>query len=295
VLHHADTTARRRVAAALLVVALLVVAPLVAVASSGRTATAGAGGQQAPSVGISASPQRLELLPRPCLPAPLTVEFHNRSAKPAYATAFIRAAAPLRVSDKVVTTYVPADYDATAPLQVSVPGDTPPGEYLIHLEVERQRATVPVVVSEPPNDPHRNLALGQETTASSTGGVLDPCGAVDGNHTYTLLGYNRPATAWADATPNEVPDQVHTALATPALVGRVDLYTHADRRFALRDWDVQALTDAGWQTVAQVRGHTAGRYSSSFPPVTASAVRINMLATNGYAFSTLVELEVYAQ
>ncbi|MFF5263787.1 discoidin domain-containing protein [Actinomadura viridis] len=288
--HHADTTTRRRVAAA-----LLVVAPLVTVASSGQAATADAEGRKAPPVGISASPQRLDLLPRPCLPALLNVEFHNRTAEPTYATAFVRAPAPLRVSDKTVTTYVPPDYDATAPVRVSVPGDTPPGDYLIHLGVERERATVPVVVSAAPDDPGRNLALGQETTSSSLGGLLDPCGAVDGDRTYTTLGYNRPATAWADATPNEFPDQVQTTLAGPARIGRVDLYTHAERRFALRDWDVQALTDAGWQTVAQVRGHTAGRHSSSFTPVTASAVRVNMLATNGYAYSTLVELEVYQQ
>ncbi|GAA3941602.1 hypothetical protein GCM10023085_24050 [Actinomadura viridis] len=288
--HHADTTTMRRVAAA-----LLVAAPLVAVASSGQFATADAAGRKAPPVGLSASPQRLDLLPRPCMPTLLTVEFHNRTTEPTYATAFIRASAPLRVSDKAVTTYVPADYDATAPVQVSVPGDTPPGEYLIHLNAERERTTVPVVVSAPPDDPGRNLALGQETTASSVGGLLDPCGAVDGNRTYTLLGYNRPATAWADATPNEFPDRLQTTLAAPAKVGRVDLHTHADKRFALRDWDVQALTGAGWQTVAQVRGHTAGRYSSSFTPITASAVRINMLATNGYAFSTIVELEVYGQ
>ncbi|MFG3702628.1 discoidin domain-containing protein [Micromonospora sp. NPDC047620] len=286
----ASTNTRRRVAAA-----VLVVAPLVAVTSSGQIATARTETQREPNVAISASPQRLDLLPRPCIPTLLTVGFHNRSGQSAYATAFIRTMSPVRVSDEVVTTYVPPDYAATAPVEVRVPGDTPPGEYPIHLDAGRKRVTVPVVVSAEPDDPNRNLALGQETTASSTGGVLDPCGAVDGNRTYTLLGYNRPATAWADATPSGFPDQVQTTLAKPAQIGRVDLYTHADRRFALRDWDVQALTEAGWQTVAQVRGHTAGRYSSSFTPVTASAVRINMLATNGYAYSTLVELEIYQQ
>ncbi|MCW3838973.1 discoidin domain-containing protein [Micromonospora yasonensis] len=287
---HAHMTTRRGVAAA-----VLVVAPLVAVASSGQITTAKAETRKDPTVTISASPQRLDLLPRPCIPALLTVGFHHQSGQPTYTSAFIRSTAPVRVSDEVVTTYVPPDYAATAPVEVRVPGDTPPGEYPIYLEAGRERVTVPVVVSAEPDDPNRNLALGQATIASSTGGVLDPCGAVDGNHTYTLLGYNRPATAWADATPSEFPDQVQTTLAKPAQIGRVDLYTHADRRFALRDWDVQALTDGGWQTVAQVRGHTAGRYSSRFAPVTASAVRINMLATNGYAYSTLVELEIYQQ
>ncbi|MEV5764872.1 discoidin domain-containing protein [Micromonospora sp. NPDC052213] len=285
-----DTTSKKRFG-----VALLVVAPLVAVMSGSQGTNARAGGQKEPAVSISASPQRLDLLPHPCLPTLLMVGFHNQSGEPTYATAFVRATTPLRVSDTVIPTYVPPDYDATAPVEVTVPRDIPPGEYPILLEAGRQRVTVPVVVSEPPNDPGRNFALGQETTATSTGGTLSPCGAVDGNHTYTLLGYNRPATAWADATPGEFPDQVQVTIRKPETIGRVDLFTHADRRFSLKDWDVQALTDAGWQTVAQVRGHTAGRYSSSFPPVTASAVRINMLATNGYAYSTLVELEVYAQ
>lgn len=286
--HHPGRT-RRRLAA------VLVLAPLVAVAAGGQTATAKPGSPKDPVVTLSTSPQRLDLLPRPCLPTLLTVEFHSQSTQPAYPTAFIRSTPPLRVSDEIVSTYVPPDYPATVPVQVFVPADTPPGEYPIQLQAGRERVTVPVVVSAEADDPNRNLALGQETTASSTGGTLDPCGVVDGNYTYTLLGYNRPATAWADATPSQWPDQLQTTLAKPTQIGRVDLYTHADRRFSLKDWDVQALTDAGWQTVAQVRGHTAGRFSSTFAPVTASAVRIDMLATNGYAYSTVTELEIYQQ
>ncbi|MEV0714978.1 discoidin domain-containing protein [Asanoa sp. NPDC050611] len=281
-----DSRTGGRLAAADLVVAL----PF-ALAAEGGTAAAEPG--RDPVVSLSTSPQRLDLLPRPCLPAVLTVRFDGRSTEPIYPTAVVGAEPPLRVSDEILSTYVPPDRPATAPLAVVVPADTPPGDYAVSLRLDRQRLSVPVHVSAEAEDPHRNLALGQATTASSTGGTLDPCGVVDGNRSYTLLGYDRPATAWADATPGAFPDQLETRLAKPAPVGRVDLHTHADARFALKDWDVQALTDAGWQTVAQVRGHTAGRYSSTFPAVTASAVRVVMLATNGYAYSTVTELEFY--
>ncbi len=49
-----------------------------------------------------------------------------------------------------------------------------------------------------------------------------------------------------------------------------------------------------WQTVAEVRGNVAGLTSSTFTPVTATAVRIRTLASNeGPTYSRVVELEVY--
>lgn len=284
-----DSTVMSTVKAA--AAALLVAVPLAGIALYQHAGATPAG--QAPGSTLTVEPQQLDLLSRPCLPATLTVGLHHPSAGPSYSTVFIRPDAPLQVSREVITTYVPADHDVTVPVQVLVPRQTPPGEYTVRLEAGRERLAVPVLVSKPPDDPARNLALGQETTASSTNGVLAPCGVVDGNRTYTVEGYHRPATAWADATPGEFPDQIETTLAEPARIGRVDMYTHAQRQFALRDWDVQALTSAGWQTVAQVRGHSAGLFSARFEPVTATAVRIVMLATNGYAYSTVVELEVY--
>jgi hypothetical protein len=289
VFQKADKTTRRCVAAA-----VLVVAPLVTVAPSGQTATANAEGQE-PDVTISASPQRLDLRLRPCIPTWLSIGFQNRSAEPAYATVTVRPDAPLLVSRQKVTTFVPTDYAPTMPVELFVPADTPPGEYEIALESGRERVSVPVVVSVEPDDPNRNLALGQETTASPTHNLLSPCGAVDGNYTYTLVGYHRQATAWADGTPAHWPDHLETRLAEPMQVGRVVVQTDAQQRFAIKDWDVQVLTSAGWQTVDQVRGHTFGRYTSSFTPVAASAVRINVLATNGYTHSIVIELEIYAE
>ncbi|MFE9693840.1 hypothetical protein [Micromonospora sp. NPDC005806] len=275
--------------------ALLAVVPLVAVNGSGQTAAAKDGGDK-DGVVIAVSPQRLELLPRPCQPTALTVAFQNPSAEPAYATVTLRGDPPLRLSRDIMTTAVPTDRAATWPIDVSVPGDTQPGEYEIVLESGRQRISVPVVVLPEPADPGRNLAFGQEVTASSTFPRLSPpCGPVDGDYTYTFVGYHRPATAWADDTPGQFPDQMEVRLAGPTQVGRVDLFTDPQQRFALRDWDVEVLTGAGWQTVAQVRGHTSGRGSSSFPAVTASAVRVTMLATNGYGYSIVNELEVYEE
>lgn len=288
-IHSWKTTTGRRAAGA-----LLAVMPLVAVTGSAQTAAAN--GSKKDPVVIAASPQPLELLPRPCHPAALDVAFQNSSGEPAYVTVTIRGDSPLRLSRNILTTFVPADGAATWPIEVSVPGDTPPGEHEIVLESGRQRVSVPVVVLPLPDPPNGNLAYGQQVTASSTFPRLEPsCGPVDGDYTYTFVGYHRPPTAWADDTPGQFPDQMEVQLAESTQVGRVDLFTDTQQRFALKDWDVQVLTDAGWQTVAQVRGHTFGRGSVSFTPVTASAVRINMLATNGYGYSIVTELEVYAQ
>jgi hypothetical protein len=66
--------------------------------------------------------------------------------------------------------------------------------------------------------------------------------------------------------------------------------------YGLKDWDVLAQVNGAWQTVASVRGNTAGQNSSTFTPVTATAERVLALASNeGPTYSRIVELEVYAE
>lgn len=292
-----------------LLAGLLLVAALLVVAAPGGRADEGEDqGRQETPVVLSVTPDRLEVLRRPCLPTTLTVKFHNPSPHATFATALVRPDSPLRLYEgygdpvssttetrDVISTYVPTDYDVDVPIGVYVPADAPTGEYELLVEAGRQRISVPVVVADPPNEPNPNLALGQETIASSTHSLFSPCGIVDGKHTYAGQGYQNAPTSWADATPGVFPDQLETRLAGPARIGRVDLYTHSESQFAIKDWDVQVLTSAGWQTVAQVRGQSSGLFSARFEPVTASAVRITILATNGYAYSTVVELEVYEE
>jgi hypothetical protein len=79
----------------------------------------------------------------------------------------------------------------------------------------------------------------------------------------------------------------------------VDLYTlnstqYPAAKYGLKDWDVQALVNGSWQTVTQVRNNTAPLTTSTFPPLTATAIRVTTLASNeGPTYSRIVELEVY--
>ncbi|MFD8559605.1 discoidin domain-containing protein [Streptosporangium canum] len=88
------------------------------------------------------------------------------------------------------------------------------------------------------------------------------------------------------------------ALGEPRQISRVDLHTLDTERYpassvGLRDWDVQARVDGQWRTVAQVRGNTAGMARSDFAPVTADAVRVSALASNGANdYTRIIEIEV---
>jgi hypothetical protein len=276
------------------VLAALVLA-FTAVPSSGAPVENAAAQRKEP-VTASIQPQQLNLTPQPCLPTTLTVTFHNQSGTSAYATSFVEVDDPLRVSRDVITTYVPTEYDVDIPFELTVPQDTPAGTYQLEVTTGHERLTVPITVTRPGPDPNRNLALGQAASASSTHGLFAPCGVADGNHTYTGAGYNQPPTAWVDATSRQLPDQVELLLAEPASIGRIDVQSHAQARFAIRDWDIQLQTADGWVTVAQVRGHTTGGlHTSRFDPVVASAIRVVVLATTGYEYSTIVEIEAYGQ
>jgi hypothetical protein len=252
-----------------------------------------AGTEPPASLELTAGPDRLDVAPGLCAPSTVQVGARSLDGEAAYPTVRIAAPLPVRLSRTDFTTYVPAAYPALTPVDVVVPGDTPAGEYDLSVRSGGSRLTIPVTVTERASGPDANLARGQETTASTVGNLTTACGVVDGNHTYTLEGFNRPPTAWADGSPGIFPDQLEIRLARPAPVGRVNVHTHAEARFALRDWDVALHTEAGWTTVASVRGHTAGGATSTFPAVRADAVRITALATNGYAYAIVTEVEVY--
>ncbi|MBB5789545.1 hypothetical protein [Jiangella mangrovi] len=258
-----------------------------------RGDSAPAGPEPSASLELTAGPERLDVAPGLCSPSTTQIGVRSVDGAAAYPTVRVTAPEPVGLSRTTFTTYAPAEYPALTPLDVVVPGDTPAGEYDLALRSGASTLTIPVTVTERPSGPDANLARGQETTASSVGNLTTACGVVDGNHTYTLEGFNRPPTAWADGSPGVFPDQLETRLARPAAVGRVDVHTHAEARFALRDWDVELHTEAGWTTVASVRGHTAGAATSTFPSLRADAVRITALATNGYAYAIVTEVEVY--
>ncbi len=251
-------------------------------------------------VQVSVQPEQLSVVGLPCFPGNLTLTMTNTGSEDRYADLTLDPSGPLQLSRELFSSWLPAvdpDQPVSAPVEVRVPRDTQPGNYSIDLEVDRSKVTVPVTVNPlPPKGPGSNVALGEQATASSTHGNFAVCGGVDGDndseHWDTLTG-------WNDGTRAVFPDNYAVALAEPTTISRVELFTLDSVRYpaatnGLRDWDVQVRSGTGdWQTVAQVRGNTAGHVTSTFDPVQADAVRILCLAGNGNSYSRIVELEVY--
>lgn len=251
-------------------------------------------------VAVGVAPEQLSVVGLPCLPGTLDLTMTNTGKQDRYADLTLQPTGPLQLSRTLFSSWLPAvdpDQPVSAPVEVRVPRDARPGSYKIGVEVDRTRVTVPVTVEPlPPKGTGDNLVLGEQATASSTHGNFTLCGAVDGDkdseHWDTLTG-------WNDGTRAAFPDTYDVALSTPAAVGRVELYTLDSAKYpaktnGLKDWDVQVQVDGAWQTVAQVRGNTAGHVTSTFAPVQADAVRILCLDGNDHTYSRIVELEAYS-
>jgi hypothetical protein len=268
------------------------IAAIVAVALTAATAEA----RKPTSVTLSATPDRLEIFPLPCLTGTIEAAMTNEGDEPVYADAFIAAEQPLQASRTMFSSYLPVGYTAVAPIEVRAPREAAAGDYELRLESGREALDVAVTVLEPPpKGAGDNLAFGEQASASSTHGNFDVCGGVDGNADSEAWDVR---TGWNDATRSQFPDTYEVALAGPALVDRVELYTLDSARwpaarFGLRDWDVLVLTGGEWRTVAHVRGNTSGHVTTTFDAVTAEAVRIVALGSNDGAYSRIVELEVY--
>lgn len=178
-------------ATAALLVALL--AALMVVAASGGVAAKPSkqdkptGGDKVPVV-LSADPAQLEI--RECLPGTLNVGMTNESSGPVYADVTVTPEAPLEVSRRSISSYLPAGYTYTRPVQVSVPPGTPAGEYGVLLESgnggkgTRERLSVPVGVVGRPCLPREGMSATATSFESTVGAV--PNNALDGD----------PATLW---------------------------------------------------------------------------------------------------
>ncbi|WP_026874904.1 discoidin domain-containing protein [Jiangella gansuensis] len=250
-------------------------------------------------VRLSATPERVEVVGLPCLPSSFQLGLTNTSTADLYADALLAAGGPVVLDRELVSSWLPAwdpDHTVSARVGVTVPRDAAPGVYDVRVTTDGARLTVPVeVLPLPPKGPGDNLALGEQATASSTHANFDVCGAADGN---TDSEQWDTLTGWNDGTSGVFPDTYDVAMAAPATVGRVETWTldsarYPAARYGLRDFDVQVRVDGGWQTVDEVRGNSAGRVTSTFPPVTADAVRIVGLASNNGDYSRLVEVEVF--
>ena len=251
-------------------------------------------------VQIGTSPEQLSVVGLPCLPGNLTLTMTNTGQDDRYADLTLDPSGPLQLSRELFSSWLPAvdpDQPVSAPVEVRVPRDAEPGKYTIDLEVDKTKLTVPVQVNPlPSKGPGDDVVLGEQASASSTHGNFALCGAVDGDHDSE---HWDTLTGWNDGTRAVFPDNYDVALAAPATINRVELYTLDSAKYpaatnGLRDWDVQVRSGTGdWQTVTQVRGNTLGHVTSTFDPVQADAVRILCLAGNDNTYSRIVELEVY--
>ena len=77
----------------------------------------------------------------------------------------------------------------------------------------------------------------------------------------------------------------------PQSLGRVKVYTR-DKPVTAATCEV--LTEKGWQKVGEVQGNARPDFEFVFPPVKATAFRLNVLATEGKA-AYVSEVEAYAK
>lgn len=234
----------------------------------------------------------------PACPAKIEIGMRSDAKKAGYADLSVEIDQPLSASRSMLSSYLPPGYELGAKLLVAVPPNTPEGPYGLRLKAGDRTLAVPVEVVTPDKlDNGGNLALRRQVTASSqhVNANYPPCSIADGDS-----GSNGWAggNGWNDATARAWPDTVAIALGGAKQVSRVDLFTLNTERYpasvyGVRDWDVQVQSGGQWQTVAQVRGNTAGSARSDFTPVTADAVRIVALASNGANdYTRIVEVEV---
>ncbi|GAA1555023.1 hypothetical protein GCM10009789_05580 [Kribbella sancticallisti] len=276
---------------------VLVGAVLAGIVAAGITGPAAADRSVHRGLTLGADVAQVAVTPVPCAKQGFELRFGNTGKNAVYADAFLEADAPLTLSRKLVSSYLPPGYTLKVRIDVNAPRGTAPGTYSISVKAGDQELTLPVEVGEAPVDTTGNLARYVPVTASSEHLPVYPvCGAVDGDRDSE---HWAKGTGWNDATRGNFPDWVQVTFDQPQAVSRVDLYTLNSKQYpaagyGLKDWDVLAQVNGSWQPVAQVRDNKAGLTSSTFTPVTATAVRILALASNeGLTYSRIVELEIY--
>lgn len=257
------------------------------------TATPASAAGPADRLQVSADLQQVDLAALDCATARFTLLLHNPTNQAVYGDAWLSIDGPVRLSRKLVSSYLPPGFTLTAPITLTVPYGTDPGSWPITLTAGRDSAQVRVDVVPPPDN--GNVALAATPTVSSIHGRFTPCGTNDGDIDSSHWAV---FTGWNDATSRTWPDWAAYDLAEPAEVDRVVLYTldsaaEPASRYGLSDWDVQVWRDGDWATVAEVRGNKQGVVTTTFPAVTTDKVRILCWGNNNADYSRIVETEIY--
>lgn len=204
----------------------------------------------------------------------------------------------------LVTTAAPAGYAAAAPERLTIDvGETA----ALPISVRRTTADPPsggeLVVSagagsvQVPLTPTDDLVRTAMMSASSTHDGWNPDRTNDGQvAAQTDYATWNAGAGWNDGDKGMWPDTLTAGWVSPVTLSRAVVYTlDAPNAPAatngLRDYDVQALVDGAWTTVAGVRGATTGTITSSFAPVTTTALRLLITDSNDHGYSRVVELE----
>jgi alpha-L-rhamnosidase len=188
---------------------------------------------------------------------------------------------------------IPAGGTATVQVAVSTESpDRPPGR--VTLEVAGREAAIGVLNTD-------NAARVATMSASSTYGHFSAARTNDGDVVpMTDFGKWDAGGGWNDNTLSEFPDTLTATWSTPKRIARVKLFTldsdgFPAERYGVRDYDVEALVDGTWSTVASVRGNTEGVSEASFDAVTADALRLVVLDSNSHDYARVIEVEAYAE
>jgi hypothetical protein len=214
--------------------------------------------------GLAVAPGHLAITTGQCNGRDLTVRMTNTGTEPIYADTTLAAPAALHLPRTLISTWLPPGYTHDVP--VAVTGNRP-GTYHVRVSSRGRTIAVPVTVTEPPASADLPR-LASRVTASSARAGGSACAAIDG----------KLATVWSDTTGRQWPDWWRIDWESPHRVSRVQVTTTAT--WGLRDWDVQVGVPGGWTTVASVRGNTAVRRTSVFPPRRTRSLRIVTLAGN---------------
>jgi hypothetical protein len=144
-----------------------------------------------------------------------------------------------------------------------------------------------------------NLARLATASASSTHSKFSVAAVNDGStvgqQDYAVW---NAGNGWNDANKADWPDILTLTWTAPVTLSRATVYTvdngtNPAATYGLRDYDVQALVDGTWTTVAQVRGNTVGTVTSDFPTLTTTGLRLLITDTNDHGYSRVVEFEAF--
>lgn len=149
----------------------------------------------------------------------------------------------------------------------------------------------------PTDDVLRTATMGASSTHDGWNPDRTNDGQVSAQSDYAA--WNAGA-GWNDADKGVWPDTLTAGWLAPVTLSRIvvhtlDAPTSAAADVGLRDYDVQALVDGGWTTVASVRGNTAGTITSTFPSVRTTSVRLHITDSNDHGYSRVVEIEGFSR